>query len=409
VIVVLISPRHADLPYTTWLADAADRVVAVHPAGAAICPGFDETIAVPDYTDTPTVLAVARQLHSAADPVRAILALAEVDVERAALLRAEFGLPGLDPAGARAYRDKVTMKEYARAAGLPMAPFAPVSGVEDVLDFQRAHPGRIVLKPRDGSGATGLAFCSTADDVRALAGALRATPYEVETFVEGQVFHVDAFRVDGRWIAIVPSAYTGAGCLSHWSDEALCSYTLGPDNPLRDRLTAQTRQLVDALPSPPTITVHAEYFGTPTGEVLFCEVAGRLGGGPIPQTLRRVLGIDPRELWSRIECGLPVDLDAVSAHVTRAPLVGFCSVPPRDSVVTRLADPPRDALDFRYGTRVGDDWRGERYAQRKCTDNVAAWTLVGRDEADLVTRIETTAAEVTTGFGWSHQLSGALR
>ena len=57
--------------------------------------GFAEVVTVTDYTDDDAVLDAARAAARRHRP-RAILALAEVDVERAALLRGEFGLPGLD-------------------------------------------------------------------------------------------------------------------------------------------------------------------------------------------------------------------------------------------------------------------------------------------------------------------------
>ena len=57
--------------------------------------GFAEIVRVTDYTDDDAVLDAARERARRHRP-RAVLALAEVDVERAAVLRGELGLPGLD-------------------------------------------------------------------------------------------------------------------------------------------------------------------------------------------------------------------------------------------------------------------------------------------------------------------------
>jgi hypothetical protein len=399
-ILVLISPRHAALPFAAWLPEEAGRLVAVCAAGARAPDGIAETITVADYTDDAAVLAAARRLH-ARHPVRAVLALAEVDVERAARLRVEFGLPGLDPVAAVAYRDKVAMKEYARAGGLRVPRFAAVSRAADVADFMRANPGRVVVKPRGGSGSTGVVVLSRPADAAALDPALRATPHQVEEYIDGPVYHVDAIRVDGDRLAAVASAYTGHGCLSHLSDLAFGSYTLNPGDDLHDRLVSEVWRLVDALPSPPSIVVHAEFFVTGAGDVVLCEVAARVAGGPIPLMLRQRLGIDPRELWSRIECGLPVDLDGIRAHLARAPLAGFGGVPPRAAVVTRVPGAPAGAVEFHLATRVGDDWRGDRYHRRKSADLLAAWVVTAADERELITRLERTTTQMSAAFGWS--------
>ena len=88
--------------------------------------GFAEVVTMADYTDDDVVHDAARDAARRHRP-RAVLALAEIDVKRAALLRREFGLPGLDTFAATAYRDKVLMKKYARAAGIRVPEFAPVA------------------------------------------------------------------------------------------------------------------------------------------------------------------------------------------------------------------------------------------------------------------------------------------
>lgn len=158
-ILVLISPCHAGLPFAQWLSEDSGRLVAVTADGVAVGEGFAEVVTVADYSDDDAVLNAARDAARRHGP-RAVLALAEVDVVRAARLRREFGLPGLDPFAATAYRDKVLMKKYARAAGIRVPEFAPVTCAGDIAEFMARRPGRVVVKPRAGWAPAGC-MCST--------------------------------------------------------------------------------------------------------------------------------------------------------------------------------------------------------------------------------------------------------
>jgi len=400
VILILISPRNADLPFTQWLAEYRGRLVAVTAAGVAVDEGFAEVVTVEDYTDDDAVLAAARAAARRRRP-HAVVALAEVDVERAALLRSEFGTPGLDTIAAVAYRDKILMKKYAQAAGIAVPDFAPVATFAEIVQFMAFHPGRVVVKPRGGSGSSGVYVLDTVEDAAALADVVAGEPYEVEEFVDGVLHHVDAFRVSGVAVAGVASRYTGQGCLEHWTDAPFGSRTLDAADPLSHKLVQETWRLVDALPSPDTVAVHAEFFVTDAGDVVLCEVAARIGGGPIPRMLRHVLGIDPRELWLRVECGLRVDLDTVSAHVRTAPLAAFYGVPPRLGRIVKVPERPQETIDFVVNTQVGDEWDYARYLHRKSADFLASWVVTDSDDASLSRTLHATAAAVSAGFGWA--------
>jgi ATP-grasp domain len=408
VILVLISPRNAGLPFAQWLPEQSGRLVAVTAAGVAVGEGFAEVVAVSDYSDDDAVLDAARTAARRHRP-QAILALAEVDVERAAQLRSEFNLPGLDTIAAAAYRDKILMKKYAQAAGIRVPAFAPVTSAGEIADFMASHPGRVVVKPRGGSGSTGVYVLEAPDGAADLDGVVATEPYQVEEFVDGVLHHVDAFRVFGVPIAAVASHYTGQGCLEHWTDAPFGSRTLDRNDLVSNRLVQETWRLVDALPSPRTVCVHAEFFVTGSGEIVLCEVAARIAGGPIPRMLREVLGIDPRELWARVECGLPADLDAVSARVRTAPLAAFYGVPPRQGRVVRLPEKPTDAVDFILNTHVGDEWDSERYTRRKSADFLASWVITDTDGVSLSEKLNSTAAAVSAGFGWDDEFSGGVR
>lgn len=407
-ILVLISPRNAGLPFAQWLSEESGRLVAVTAAGE-VGDGFAEVVTVTNYTDDNAVLNAARDAARRHRP-RAILGLAEVDVERAAILRGEFGLPGLDTIAATVYRDKVLMKVYARAAGIRVPEFAPVTKAAEIEDFMAAHPGRVVVKPRGGSGSTGVYVLDTPEQAADLAGVVSTQLYQVEEFIDGVLHHVDAFRVDGEPVAAVASRYTGQGCLEHWTDAPFGSRTVDTADPVSDRLLHETWRLVDALPSPRTVCVHAEFFVTADGEIVLCEVAARIGGGPIPKMLRQVLGIDPRELWSRVECGLPTDLDAVRERVRYAPHAAFFGVPPRRGRVLHLPEKPSGVIDFTLHTHVGDEWSDDRYAGRKSADFLASWVVTAKDAAALGAKLDSTAALISAGFGWEHDgSSGGAR
>ncbi|WP_234834865.1 ATP-grasp domain-containing protein [Mycolicibacterium stellerae] len=373
--------------------------MAVTAAGVGVGDGFAEVVTVADYTDDDAVLDAARAAAKRHRP-RAILALAEIDVARAAVLRGELNLPGLGTVAATVYRDKVPMKLFARAAGIRVPDFAPATNADEIADFMASHPGRVVVKPRGGSGSTGVYVLDAPEQAADLAGVVSTEPYEVEEFVEGVLHHVDAFRVDGVPVAAVASRYTGQGCLEHWTDAPFGSRTLDTADPLTDRLVQETWRLVDALPSPPTVCVHAEFFVTANGEIVLCEVAARIAGGPIPKMLRQVLGIDPRELWSRVECGLPTDLDTVRRRVRTAPHAAFYGVPPRRGRVLRLPEKPPGVTDFTLHTHVGDEWGDERYERRKSADFLASWVITDTDGVALGEKLHLSAALVSTGFGW---------
>ncbi|GAA1889017.1 ATP-grasp domain-containing protein [Streptantibioticus ferralitis] len=408
-ILILISPRNAGLPFSAWLAEQAGRLLAVTADGTDIGDGFAETVTVADYTDDEAVLAAARDLARRHHPT-SVLALAEVDVERAAVLRGELGLDGLDTAAAAAFRDKVLMKRYARGAGLSVPDFAPVGEVADIVVFMAGHPGRVVAKPRGGSGSTGVHLLDHPSQATGLADAVTAVPYEVEEFVDGALHHVDAFRVAGVPVVAVPSRYTSDGCLAHWTDTPFGSTTLALTDPLGARLVAETWRLIEALPSPPTVCAHAEFFVTASGEIVLCEVAARIGGGPIPTMLQHVLGIDPRQMWARVECGLPVALRSVRERAEAAPHAAFCGIPPQRGRVVRLPEAPVGAHDFTLNTHVGDDWSGQRYEQRKSADFLASWVVTDQDGAALRAKLRDTTAAVSAGFGWELEaVAGGVR
>ena len=399
-ILILLSPRNAGLPFAEWLREETGRLLVVTARGVDPGPGFLEAETVPDYFDDASVLRAARRLCERYEVTR-VLVLAEVDIERAALLREELGVPGQRPGSASAYRNKVLMKELAAGGGIGVPTFAPISSEADITVFMAAHPGPVVVKPRGGSGSAGVTVLRGPEDLLSVADRIRSGDYEVEEFISGRLCHVDALQVNGEPVVAVPSVYTDGGCLSHWTDSGNGSWTLEPHDPLHARLVAETWRLVDVLPAAPSLFVHAEFFVANAKEIVLCEVAGRVGGTPIPAMLEVVLGLDPRHLWARVECGLSVDLEAVGEHTRSAPLVANFGLPPRNGRITRVPlEPPVGTEAFTVLSAPGEDWGGTRYHARKSGNFVATWLVTAHTLDDLLTLLAKTEADVEGAFGW---------
>src|ERR1043165_5308970 len=100
-------------------------------------------------------------IHAAAELGRrrkthALVALEEFDVITAALAREHLRLPGMQSTEARVFRDKLAMRERARAAGLRVPEFTPLFNYQEVGEYMERTPPPWVVKPRSDVSSSGI-------------------------------------------------------------------------------------------------------------------------------------------------------------------------------------------------------------------------------------------------------------
>ena len=118
-----------------------------------------------------------------------------------AQVREHCTIPGTSVRTAWLCRDKPSMKDALRSAGVPTAASTGASTSEQVWDFARAVGYPLILKPRTGAGAldtTRVDNDTDLDSALGMFGGQRVESIAIEEFVEGHEGFYDTLSVDGH-------------------------------------------------------------------------------------------------------------------------------------------------------------------------------------------------------------------
>ncbi|MYU24719.1 biotin carboxylase [Streptomyces sp. SID8352] len=299
--------RHA--LYADYLDHDTHRVsyVTTRLGRASVPPGA-AAVAEVAATDSPAeVRAAVAGLVARFGPVRRLLALNEGDLDTAAELRTELGLPGQTTAELERFRDKLTMVALADRAGIPVPRYADADGRDAVREFAGTHGWPVVVKPRRGTASRGVSVMRGPADLDA-PGVFDTEPAEpriVQTFVTDPVFHIDGLWTGSRLGPWRASRYVN-NCRDFTDGTFLGSVEVD-DAELRAPLAGFTAAVAGALGGDRPWVFHLEAFVGPGGDgpprLTFLEAGARVGGGEIPFVWREVHGLDLMAAAARIQLG----------------------------------------------------------------------------------------------------------
>ncbi|MEM6723100.1 MAG: ATPase, partial [Bacteroidota bacterium] len=138
-----------------------------------------------------------------------VVALDDFDVEKAALVRETFRIPGMGQTTARYFRDKLAMRMKAQEEGIRVPGFSGLFNDEQINQFIANNPGPWMVKPRSEASATGVKKVHTADELWQHIHSLgeKRHQYLVEQFKPGAVYHVDSLSNEGQLIFCRVSQY----------------------------------------------------------------------------------------------------------------------------------------------------------------------------------------------------------
>lgn len=271
---------------------------------------------------------------------QAVVALTERSVLPAAWLREHWGLPGNGSKTALRCRDKLQMKEHARACGLPCADFSALDGRVTPVQLVKRLGLPLVLKPRDASGSRGTEFIRSLADIPARLG----SSLIAESQVHGLEMSVESLILDGQVRFVNLSEYL----LPLWANVVPAALGAEQEQKVRE-LNARLIESFGVVRG----MVHIELFLT-HGGVVFGEMALRPPGGQLMRLMEQAYGFDPWQAALQIEQGICPELpERARTHA------GVWFIHPGPGKVTRMqglgvAERVPGAFEVSCRARVGD-------------------------------------------------------
>lgn len=215
------------------------------------------------------------QRHKHVDRLEATV---EAHIMAAAHAREAAGIPGTSVQTAFLCRDKPAMKEVLRSGGVPCAASTAAATPDEVRAFAERVGYPLILKPRDGAGASG---ATRVDSDRELEAALRAfggRSIAVEEFIEGHEGFLDTLTARGNVIHDFATHYYPnvlEAMRARWISPQFIT-TNRIDQAGYTEVRAMAQKVVTLL-GIDTSATHMEWFFGPRG-LKFSEVACRPPG-----------------------------------------------------------------------------------------------------------------------------------
>lgn len=209
-------------------------------------------------------------------------AVVEAHIMPAAHVREAAGIPGTSTRTAYLCRDKPAMKEVLRAGGVPCAASLGSGSADEIRAFAERVGYPLILKPRDGAGASG---ATRVDDDAELAAALRALGVDrgrsvaVEEFIEGHEGFFDTLALRGEVVHEFATHYYPnvlEAMRTRWISPQFLTTNRIDSAPGYDEVKAMARKVI-ALLGIETSATHMEWFAGPKG-LKFSEIGCRPPG-----------------------------------------------------------------------------------------------------------------------------------
>ena len=232
-----------------------------------------------------------------------VIALDDLNLEKAALLREHFRIPGLGETDTRFFCDKLAMRLRTAENGIPVPEFTGTINYHDITHFVDSVRPPWVLKPRLMAGAIGIKKYYDREEVWQRIHSLgdKQSFFILERFVPGDIFHVDSLWFEGEMVTAVASVY-GTPPLEVTTGNGIFTTCLLPRSSEGEgELLRLNEKVLRAFGLRNGVSYTEFIRSGEDGSLYFLETSARVGGANIADLIEAGIGINIWAEWAKIE------------------------------------------------------------------------------------------------------------
>ena len=226
--------------------------------------------------------------YSKSNQIDSIIATYEFDLEKVGRIRDVLKIGGQTEQSALEFRNKFFMKQKL-VGKIRMPKFKSIESYDDLKSAISYIGFPMVVKPLDSAGSVGVKIYRTIEEI--IEEEIEY-PVLIEEYIPGDtMYHVDGLYHNGKFLFCKSSEYIN-GCLAFKKGDFVGSILLKDSDNVSINLKKEALKVLQYLDTPKhPIPFHAEFFYY-NDEIIFCEIASRIGGGKINEMIRESTGVD---------------------------------------------------------------------------------------------------------------------
>lgn len=238
--------------------------------------------------------AISRHVSGYAPENCYVLSSDEFNYESIIKASYDAGLTQYNPDTAKLFRNKDLMKLFLKKYKIRMPHHCLFNPALSYAEYVNLLGKKIIAKPLDMAGSIGVYIIDNLFDFQSVLPQLHKGSYELEAYIDGNLFHVDSIRIHNMTVSSIvceysyPLATFKQGCVS-------ASIPIIPSHPHYADLQQINEQVLNAFNEDGIF--HAEYFVDEQNQVVFLEIAARSPGHPEYCLYKNIYGVHQFTLY----------------------------------------------------------------------------------------------------------------